>query len=134
MSDLSLLPDDASSILWLLVVMLVLFVWGLSGYIRTRRMVRLLRGLVGSLNKPLLFYDENDRLVFHTAGLILLDRKAVRSIKKLGKRPPADGELTGELQLDHNTYRYSSRQLEYLPGRSGTIVFLEYLKHTSVSQ
>lgn len=132
--SLLLFIEDSSSLLWLIGATLALFAWGVYSYRRNRRLLNIMRAVFGSYNKPILFYDDRDRLVFHTSGLILFDKSSLRRLRKLGQRPVADRELRGEIEIDNNLYRFSSSLLEFEPGRKGTIVSLEYQKPAPVSR
>jgi len=102
-------------------------------YIRTQRITRILRAIIESRQEILLFYDERDRLVFHSAGLVLFNKASARTIRKLEHRPLPDRELKGELVIDGNHYRSRSKLLQYKPGTVGTIIFLEYVGPVTAS-
>ena len=118
--------DDAGPYFWSLLLTVVFLFWGIHSYRRVTRIRRVLQTVVGSFDQPLLFYDDRDRLIFHTSGLILFDKESLRKIRRLHHRPPPDRELRGEMDIDNNRYRYRSRLLEYRPGSYGTIVLLEF--------
>ncbi|HUV29928.1 MAG TPA: hypothetical protein VMY05_02380 [Acidobacteriota bacterium] len=122
--------DAPATVIWLPIITVAVLLCVVIVHFRTRGQLRLLKSVLGSFDQPLLFYDEHDRLAFHTSGLVLFDRQALRKIRRLSRRPQPDRELQGEIEIDHNTYRYQSRLLEYRPGRYGTIVLLEYHRPT----
>ena len=123
-----LLPvvKDPSLLTWLLLIAVVVIAWLAFLHLKSRRLTRILETLLASLEKPLLFYDEYDRLIYHTTGLIIFDKQGTENIRKLGQRPPPGTELRGEIEIDGNTYRFRSNLIEYKPESFGTLVLLEY--------
>lgn len=123
---LSPVVGDPSLLTWLLLISLIAIVWLVFHYLKSRRLTRILEALLASLEQPLLFYDKEDKLIYHTTGLIIFDRQGTESIRKLGKRPQPGKELKGEIEIDGNTYRFRSNLIEYRPESFGTLVLLEY--------
>jgi len=123
-----LLPvvKDPSLLIWLLLIAVVAITWLVLLHLKYRRLTRILEALLASLEKPLLFYDKEDKLIYHTTGLIIFDKQGTESIRKLGKRPQPGKELKGEIEIDGNTYRFRSNLIEYSPESFGTLVLLEY--------
>ena len=123
-----LLPivKDPLLLMWLLLIAAVVIVWLALLHLKSRRLTRILETLLASLEKPLLFYDEYDRLIYHTIGLIIFDKQGTESIRKLGQRPAPGKELRGEIEIDGNTYRFRSNLIEYRPESFGTLILLEY--------
>ncbi|MCP4685324.1 MAG: hypothetical protein GY867_07730 [bacterium] len=111
----------------LLLTSVACVLWGIFTYLRTQKTVRILRGIIESRQEILLFYDDRDRLVFHSAGLVLFDKTSARAIRKLEHRPLPDREVKGELVIDGNRYRSRSKLLQYKPETVGTIIYLEYV-------
>lgn len=109
-----------------LVVALACIVWGVIAYQRAARLERLVRALLSSQGQVLLLYDEKDRLIFDTAGLVLFDNNAKRPIRRLKQRPMPGHESRGEMDIDGNRYRYRSKLLEFKPETFGTVVILDY--------
>lgn len=94
---------------------------------RCRQRDRMLRALVESFQKPLLFYNEYGRLVFHSSGLVLFEKKSsLKAIKHPPAQPTKNQSQVGEMIIDHNRYRFLAKQFEYAPGKVGTLVHLEY--------
>ena len=112
----------------------VCLLWGILTYNRTQKITRILHGIIESRDEILLFYDERDRLVFHSAGLVLFNKGSARAIRKLERKPLPDREIRGELAIDGNRYRSRSKLLQYKPGTVGTIVYLEYVGPESASK
>jgi hypothetical protein len=123
-----LLPvvKDPSLLTWLLLIAVVAIAWLVFIYLKSRRLTRILEALLASLEKPFLFYDREDKLIYHTIGLIIFDKQGTESIRKLGKRPQPGQELKGEIEIDGNTYRFRSNLIEYRPESFGTLILLEY--------
>jgi hypothetical protein len=123
-----LLPvvKDPSLLTWLLLIAVVAIAWLVFIYLKSRRLTRILEALLASLEKPFLFYDREDKLIYHTTGLIIFDKQGTESIRKLGKRPQPGQELKGEIEIDGNTYRFRSNLIEYRPESFGTLILLEY--------
>lgn len=119
--------DNDLAIIVLIIVSVACLLWGLFARYQARKTTRILRGIIESREEILLFYDEHNRLVFHSAGLVLFNKKSLRSIRKLEHRPLPDREIKGELEIDGNRYRSRSKLLQYKPGAEGTIVYLEYV-------
>lgn len=132
--DFAISLDDLGGLAWLILALVLLFVWGLSSYVRTRRFLKMLHGVIGAFNQPFVFYDDKNRLAFYTSGLILFDKQAIHKLKRLDERPQPDREIVGEIEIDHNTYRFRSKLLEYAPGKCGTIMFLEYHRPAPVNR
>ena len=95
-------------------------------YFRSQKRVRMLKALLQSFDKPILFYDESGRLAFHSAGLVLFDRASLSGIGKPPATPTKTQTAIGEIIIDFNRYRYTAKLLEYIPGTYGTLVMLEY--------
>ncbi len=87
-----------------------------------------MRALIEADDRALLFYDEHNRLVFYSSGLVIFDKNSLKQIRTLSRRPQVNHELTGEMSIDGNRYRYRSKLLEYRPGKAGTAVYLQYLR------
>jgi len=120
--------DFGTGYLWLAIAIVTLLVWGFWSHLRNHKLERVMRVLIETDDRALLFYDEHDRLVFHSSGLVLFDKKSLNQIRTLAKRPQINHDLTGEMSIDGNRYRYRSKLLEYQPGKAGTAVYLQYLK------
>lgn len=129
----SMMDNDLLLVI-LALISAVCVMWAVIVQTRARKANRILRGIIESRQETLLFYDENDRLAFHSAGLVLFNKGSFREIRKLNHRPLPDREVKGELTLDGNRYRTRSKLLQYRPGAVGTIVYLEYVGPESASQ
>ena len=121
------MTDNYLLIILPLVIALASLVWGITVYQRATKLERVIGALLGADDQIILFYDERNRLVFSTKGLVFFDRHAMRSIKHLPNPPQPGREDRGEMVIDGNRYRYRSKSLEYKPETRGTAVYLEYL-------
>lgn len=126
--------DNDLLLVILAIISAICVMWTVIVQTRARKANRILRGIVESRQETLLFYDENDRLAFRSAGLILFNKGSLRDIRKLTHRPLPDREVVGELTIDGNRYRSRSKLLQYRPGVVGTIVYLEYVGPESASR
>lgn len=86
----------------------------------------MLLAVLQSFDKPLLFYNEAGRLVFHSSGLVLFDRKSLAGISHPPATPTRTQQVIGEIIIDFNRYRFTAKLLEYIPGRFGTLILLDY--------
>jgi hypothetical protein len=118
----------------LIFVSVVSLLLAIIVHFRSKKTGRILRSIIESRQEILLFYDEDDNLVFHSAGLVLFNKGSLKEIRKLEHRPLPDREVKGELTLDGNRYRTVSKLLQYKPGAVGTIVYLEYLGSENASK
>jgi len=126
--------DNDLVITGLILICVICLVYATLIHHRTKKITRILRGIIESRHEILLFYDERGRLVFHSAGLVLFNKGSLRTIRKLEHRPLPDRELKGELVIDGNRYRSRSKLLQYKPGAEGTIIYLEYVGPATASQ
>ena len=110
-----------------LVVAVACLAWGIYMSQRASKLERAISALLGAEDQIVLFYDERNRLVFSTKGLVFFDRRATRTIRNLPNPPQAGREDRGEMEIDGNRYRYRTKSLEYKPETCGTAVYLEYL-------
>jgi hypothetical protein len=86
-----------------------------------------LSAVIESFERPVLYYDERDRLQIISKGLVYFDRNGLSSIAKPPVKPTGSQAVVGEIVIDSNRYRYRTKSLEYKPGAVGTIIYLEYL-------
>lgn len=126
--------DNDLIITGLILVSFVCLLWAIIVHNRSQKITRVLRGIIESRQEILLFYDEHNRLAFHSTGLVLFNKGSLRTIRKLEHRPLPDREVKGELVIDGNRYRSRSKLLQYKAGTEGTIVYLEYVGPETASQ
>jgi len=120
------------AIVSLAVAALVLGWWSVSRS-RARRDFLILQVIIESNENKILFYDEKDRLCYCSPGLVLFEKSRVKRELKLPDKPLLGQTVRGEMEIDHNRYRYVAKSLEYRPGRAGTLVNLIYLNSVSAS-
>ena len=95
-------------------------------WLRIRSRNRMLLAVLQSFDKPLLFYNEAGRLVFHSSGLVLFDPKSLAEISRPPAQPTRTQQAIGEIIIDFNRYRFTAKLLEYMPGTFGTLILLDY--------
>ena len=86
-----------------------------------------LRAIIEDQEERTLFFDERDHLVYFSPGLVIFDRRRAQRELRLPEKPGPGGVVRGEMQIDHNRYRYTGKLLEYRPGRTGTLIRLVYM-------
>jgi hypothetical protein len=120
--------SDETGLLWWTIPLLALAIV-LAAMIWWRKRQRLLlvfRSLVEAVHHPLLIYDERGRLIYKSTGLVVFDPACAAKLKSRKELPVRGQELIGEVEIDGNRYRYRGNLVEYQPGASVTVLYLEY--------
>jgi hypothetical protein len=112
---------------WLLPILAVAVVIAvLAWWRRKKRLLEVFRTLVEKSHHPLLIYDDRGRLIYKSTGLVVFDPNCVAKLKNRKELPARGQELMGELEIDGNRYRYRGNLVEYSPGGTVTVLYLEY--------
>ncbi|MBU0983426.1 MAG: hypothetical protein KKA42_06120 [candidate division Zixibacteria bacterium] len=126
--------ENALNILLLVLLLGLVAFWVTMVTRRHRRLIKILHAIIESQDQALLFYDERGRIVYHSAGLVVFDRRSLNKLSRLERPPMLGQDLKGELEIDSNVYRYTSKLLEYKPNCPGVLILLDYVGPNSARQ
>lgn len=99
----------------------------------TRKELLIQQVIIEEDDHKIMFFDERDRLIYCSPGLILFEKNRGNRSDILPEKPMLDQTVRGEIELDHNRYRYAAKSMEYSPGKTGLMVRLIYLSSASAS-
>jgi hypothetical protein len=98
-----------------------------------RRRITVLEAALQLGAEPMVIFDERNKLVYLSPGLVIFDRKSAVQLVGRFDRPARGREDRGEVEIDGNRYQYRAKLLEYKPGRFGLVVILEYRRSVAAN-
>lgn len=102
-------------------------------WVTDRHRILVLQAALQLDGEPMVIFDDRNRLVYVSPGLVIFDRKSARRLASQFERPGRGREDRGEVEIDGNWYQYRSKLLEYKPGEFGMVVFLDYRRSVAAN-